>query len=504
MGILGRIFGTRKKIETDGLWLQAERESTWLKVGEIKSQDIELSKEGCYAAGSNTYFLLRSAISRNVAYSLCAVTGDTPDEILILCNRLEDAQGKTIVADDWAIKTISDQDGPFRDVIVKARNWAGFNAYKTAPSYMLYVALNANKSLGKELANQTQIDSMAEGMKLIRALVDDEDYQNSLLEPPIANEIMSGEALDEIAGAEGLFGFSARNPIPVNGRLGELSYLSRLRNPRGERLFFHRVGSIDLIDIYEAVSWSGKDWYVFYFDIYHPHRSRKPPQGFSISTDLGQFTGFYEACSEFPMDFVAKKRDSPFSLGYISIETATAALKAGAFVRPDKHRAALGAWAPNLGISIPHLAGNSTPNTSSNDDKKQALLKLLVAKGTDQGYLTFDDVHNRLPAPIATVELFKDVIGAVRKLGIPVYKNAPVETTADGDAGNTAFGPKEEMWAFALREYESAERRLGLYAKLFASFEGDEAKTKAAYIKARVSELTMESLVQPPMHKPGE
>ena len=57
---------------------------------------------------------------------------------------------------------------------------------------------------------------------------------------------------------------------------------------------------------------------------------------------------------------------------------------------------------------------------------------------------------------------------------------------------STEIQPKidsEKLWAKALGEYNSADRNEGLWAKCFASCDGDENKTKAEYLKARVSQL---------------
>jgi len=235
-----------------------------------------------------------------------------------------------------------------------------------------------------------QPDSMEEGFRLLHRLVEDEDYQNSLLEEPIAEKITTGEAVDVIATGTGPFGFSAKNPIPVNGALGEVSYLSRLRNRRGERLFFHRLGAIDLIDVYEAVSWSGMDWYLFYLDLYHPRRSRKAPEGFTFSADLGQFTGFSVACADFPKDFAAQRINCPFSLGYISTETASKALKDGTFVRPVAHEAALrSGWIgdsaknSNAKIGDPPLTGSGGEGYGAGNETERARAYLDAAKNGD-------------------------------------------------------------------------------------------------------------------------
>lgn len=48
---------------------------------------------------------------------------------------------------------------------------------------------------------------------------------------------------------------------------------------------------------------------------------------------------------------------------------------------------------------------------------------------------------------------------------------------------------KNDKWAEAYSEYESDKRDWGLYARLYSHFEGDESKTKAAYLKERVAQL---------------
>lgn len=48
---------------------------------------------------------------------------------------------------------------------------------------------------------------------------------------------------------------------------------------------------------------------------------------------------------------------------------------------------------------------------------------------------------------------------------------------------------EERMWASALAEFESSQRRAGLWAKSFAQAAGNEAQAKACYLKQRVAEL---------------
>lgn len=112
--------------------------------------------------------------------------------------------------------------------------------------------------------------------------MESEDQQNSMYPPPIRNQIVGGHDVDELPYATGEFGRSANNPIPVNGVLGELVYLSSLKKSDGKRLLYHRLGSADVIDVYELVSIDGLSWDVLYFSMYHPRKSRKTPTGYAI------------------------------------------------------------------------------------------------------------------------------------------------------------------------------------------------------------------------------
>ncbi len=49
---------------------------------------------------------------------------------------------------------------------------------------------------------------------------------------------------------------------------------------------------------------------------------------------------------------------------------------------------------------------------------------------------------------------------------------------------------EEDSWATAMQEVETGQRRPGIWAKAFAECDGDETKTKVAYLKARVQQLT--------------
>lgn len=174
----------------------------------------------------------------------------------------------------------------------------------------------------------------------ISRILDDEEFQIGMLPEPVQALIRSKAPCDERPGATGDFGMSAGNPIPVNGPIGQLAYLSKLRTKGGEGLFFHRIGAVGSIDVFEAVSMSGTEWFIFFLDMYYPRRSRKAPIGLSISPDPSQFSGFTQHCRAFPRDFPEAKQsngDSGLNFAYIPLSKVHAALENGAFERPLSH-----------------------------------------------------------------------------------------------------------------------------------------------------------------------
>lgn len=102
---------------------------------------------------------------------------------------------------------------------------------------------------------------------------------------------------DELPKAQGEFGHSVDNPIPVNGSTGEISYLSKLVTANGQRMAFQRAGSTDsqatdkMVDIFELVSVDGVVKDTLYLDMYHLGQSKKAPQGYQLLEKLDGITG---------------------------------------------------------------------------------------------------------------------------------------------------------------------------------------------------------------------
>lgn len=216
-------------------------------------------------------------------------------------------------------------------------------------------------SFFSKLFGKPKDDPLKSAMQAIYRMIDDEDHQNSMLPDPIAQVIKGGLSCDVIPGATGPFGLDPSNPIPVNGAIGELAYLSRLETAQGERLLFHRIGAVDKLDVFEAVTYSGSAWYVFFVDMYHPRRSRRAPEGFVIASEPRQFSGFHNFCEDFPYDFVKAKQASAdlLRLGYIPLSHVTDQIDRRAFTRPLSHKAKLDIVKSQLSSRLVHSTERS-------------------------------------------------------------------------------------------------------------------------------------------------
>jgi RNA polymerase primary sigma factor len=76
---------------------------------------------------------------------------------------------------------------------------------------------------------------------------------------------------------------------------------------------------------------------------------------------------------------------------------------------------------------------------------KQSQIKLLIAKGKEQGYLTFSEVNDHLPQDIIDSDQIEDIIRMINDMGIQVFESAPdsdellmSDNTADEDAAEAA------------------------------------------------------------------
>ncbi|MCL1092726.1 RNA polymerase sigma factor RpoD [Shewanella kaireitica] len=79
------------------------------------------------------------------------------------------------------------------------------------------------------------------------------------------------------------------------------------------------------------------------------------------------------------------------------------------------------------------------------DHTPQSQLKLLLAKGKEQGYLTYAEVNDHLPADMVDSDQIEDIIQMINDMGIRVYEQAPdadeimmSEDSTDDDAAEEA------------------------------------------------------------------
>lgn len=119
--------------------------------------------------------------------------------------------------------------------------------------------------------------------------------------------------------------------------------MSKLETNQGERILFHRIGAVDKVDVFEAVSFSGSQWFIVFLDMYHPRRSRLAPDGFRFTKDVAQFCGFHKFCENFPYDFVELKQadETGLSLAYIPVSKIAQRLENREYNRPLAHKAKL-------------------------------------------------------------------------------------------------------------------------------------------------------------------
>ena len=57
--------------------------------------------------------------------------------------------------------------------------------------------------------------------------------------------------------------------------------------------------------------------------------------------------------------------------------------------------------------------------------EQQSQLKLLIARGKEQGYLTYAEVNDHLPNDIVDPEQIEDIVNMINDMGITVYEKAP-------------------------------------------------------------------------------
>lgn len=170
-----------------------------------------------------------------------------------------------------------------------------------------------------------------------------EDRQNSALPQELRDEIDWTHAADEVPNPWGEFGKDLNNPVPVNGPIGELLYLSSLCTKSGIPIAFHRLGSANRVDVFEILSLDGSLWDVLYLNMYYPSKSRQIPQGYLLNGDQNarySFRGSNYYCRTFPRGlFDEVMAASEKKLGLSIADPRLKALDKADYRRPAAHKA---------------------------------------------------------------------------------------------------------------------------------------------------------------------
>ena len=97
---------------------------------------------------------------------------------------------------------------------------------------------------------------------------------------------------------------------------------------------------------------------------------------------------------------------------------------------------------------------------SENIQKQQSGIKDLIAKGREQGYLTYAEVNDHLPEDIADPEQVEDIIQMINDMGITVFETAPdAESLLMISGDNTPDEVAAAEAAAALASVESEQHR---------------------------------------------
>ncbi|MBQ0756975.1 MAG: RNA polymerase sigma factor RpoD [Amphritea sp.] len=91
----------------------------------------------------------------------------------------------------------------------------------------------------------------------------------------------------------------------------------------------------------------------------------------------------------------------------------------------------------------------------SDTSQQQSRLKELIARGKEQGYLTYAEVNDHLPQDIADPDQVEDIIRMINDMGISVTEVAPDAETLRMTEGDTAEVEADEEAVAALAAVES-------------------------------------------------
>ncbi|ACE86327.1 transcription initiation factor sigma 70 [Cellvibrio japonicus Ueda107] len=107
-----------------------------------------------------------------------------------------------------------------------------------------------------------------------------------------------------------------------------------------------------------------------------------------------------------------------------------------------------------------HFTHSGFIGSRMSDDvqQQQSRIKELIARGKEQGYLTYAEVNDHLPEDISDPDQVEDIIQMINDMGIRVYETAPDADTllmTDGDAAADEIAAAEAAAALVAVETET-------------------------------------------------
>ena len=94
--------------------------------------------------------------------------------------------------------------------------------------------------------------------------------------------------------------------------------------------------------------------------------------------------------------------------------------------------------------------------------EQQSEIKALIAKGLEQGYLTYAEINDHLPDDIVDPEQIEDIMAVLKGVGIEVHDAAPdTDTIADGAAPGSTSGDDEAAAEEAVALLSAVDAEVG-------------------------------------------
>lgn len=147
MGILKWMLGVDDKGRPrDGQWLETERNTIWWPISSLSNgRRMEFSPVSCYQNSGATFVVMRLCHANNMAYTFfgAMIPKNQGENIVIVVDRTEKANGSVISGDDWEEMRVFGPDlvPDVEGAIYKIRTQAAEANYQNMPPYVFALML---------------------------------------------------------------------------------------------------------------------------------------------------------------------------------------------------------------------------------------------------------------------------------------------------------------------------------------------------------------------------